>query len=289
MNLVSIIAPSYYVSKKELEKIKNNIKKIGFKYYKIHISEEKFFNKWAGTEKERLNNIKKAINSNSKIIFCAKGGSGSLQFLPQLKIKNPKRKKIIIGYSDISPLLINLSDKKNILAFHGPNALKEMDQKTLSSLKNILQIKNYGINFKRNKKEYTKIIKGKTIVGNLERVIQLQKYKKVNFRKKIIFLEEIDSTEHKIFNLLMDLKNQKTFKPKAILFGNLGIKNKKLIHKMISYLFPEIPLIFDLPFGHQEPNIPIPLETTCEINFKKEKIRFIFSKKQKKFAINLEN
>jgi muramoyltetrapeptide carboxypeptidase len=288
MHLISIIAPSYHISKKELEKIKDNIKKIGFKNHKIHISGEKFFNKWAGTEKERLKNIKKAINSNSRVIFCAKGGSGSLQFLPKLKIKNPKTKKIIIGYSDISPLLITLSNKKNILAFHGPNALKEIDKTTLSSLKDIFKIKNYGITFKTNKKYSTSIIKGKTVVGNLERVIQLQKYRKVNFRKKIIFLEEIDSTEHKIFNLLMDLKNQKTFKPRAILFGNLGIKNKKLMREMISYLFPEIPLIFDLPFGHQEPNIPIPLNTNCVINPKKKKITFLFSKKQKKFAINLE-
>jgi muramoyltetrapeptide carboxypeptidase len=288
MDFISLVSPSYISSKEELKKSKENLKKIGINKIEDLTIQKKFFDKWAGNPKERLEKLKEALNSKSKAIVFTKGGSGSLHFIPNLKIKNKKRRKIVMGYSDITPLLLFLSKKKKILAFHGPNMSKRLDKLTKNSIEKALKIEDYGINIKDYKNQKSTKIKGKTIGGNLVRTIELLKYKKINLKNKIIFLELTNSTEHKIFNLLMDLKNQKSFKPRAILFGNLGIKNKKLMCEMISYLFPEIPLIFDLPFGHQEPNIPIPLETTCEINFKKERIRFIFSKKQKKFAINLE-
>jgi muramoyltetrapeptide carboxypeptidase LdcA involved in peptidoglycan recycling len=68
-------------------------------------------------------------------------------------------------------------------------------------------------------------------------------------------------------------------------FGGLGVKNKKLMREMILSLFPDIPLIFDLNFGHTTPNISIPIGVDCRIDFEKGVIGFFFSNKDRKYSI----
>jgi muramoyltetrapeptide carboxypeptidase len=284
----SVISPSYFCSEEELLKIKKNLIKIGFTNIRFFNSNIKLFNKWAGHPEERLKLFYTAWNSIPGVLMCCRGGSGVSHFLPLIKKRLLKKNKLIIGYSDITLLLNFINQKLKIITFHGPHGLKDLDIQSLSALKNALQMKNYGIKFKHSQLRNVSVnkIKGRLIGGNLERLVETTAYLKLNFKNKILFLEEVDATEFKIFNNLLFLKNYCNFKPQAILFGNMNVKNKFLMKEMIEYLFPNISLIYDLPFGHQSPNITIPIGSNCEINFDKKKITFLFSKTNKKYAIN---
>ncbi|MFW9874198.1 MAG: LD-carboxypeptidase [Candidatus Thorarchaeota archaeon] len=284
----SVISPSYFCSDNELLKIKKNLIKIGFDGVKFFNSNTKLFSKWAGYPEERLNFFYDAWNSVSKVLMCCRGGSGVAHFLPLIKKKLLKKSKLFIGYSDITLLLNFINQKLKIITFHGPHGLKDLDSQSLSALRSALQMKNYGIKFNHFQLRNISVdkVKGKLIGGNLERLVETISYLKLNFKNKIVFLEEVDATEFRIFNNLIFLKNYTNFKPKAILFGNMNVKKKILMKKMINYLFLDIPVIYDLPFGHQTPNITIPIGADCEIDFNKKKITFLFSKKDRKYAIN---
>lgn len=282
----TLLSPSYPSSEAEKKEISKNLEKLGFKDVE-DFSSKLFFNKWAGDIEERLSNFYQAWNSNSEVIFCTKGGSGAAHLVPLLNKKKLKRKKLLVGYSDITMLLNFINQKLGILSIHGPHFGKKLSQATLSALRDALQMKNYSIKFDRKKsKNPASEIEGRTIGGNLERLIQTLHFIDLDFRDKIVFLEEIYLTEHKIFNLLTFLKNYPGFSPKAIIFGNLGIKNKRLMKEMISYLFPNTPLIFDVKFGHDTSNIAIPIGANCRIDFDNGIIGFLFSDKDRTYSLN---
>lgn len=291
MSKASLISPSYFTSGKDMVNIEKNIQKIGFGTFENLISKEKFFKKWAGNPGERLNSFYKAWNSDSEIIFCSNGGSGAIHWAPMIDKRKLKKRKLLVGYSDITILLNLLYSKLNIISIHGPNMSKRLDDKTISSLKDAIQMKRYSIKF--NQKDCRNVskgtVKGKIMGGNLERLTQLMSCINLDFKNKIIFIEEKDVSEHKMFNLLFSLKHHRSFKPKAIIVGNLGLKNQKKINEIMKNLFKNTPLIFCAKFGHQNPNISIPIGAKSEIDFKDGKINFLFQKKDRGYSVNSLN
>ena len=150
MAKVTLITPSYYCLDAERKNILKNIGKIGFSEEEDFTTGNILFNKWVGSSEERLNNFYKAWNSNSKAIMCCKGGSGASHFMPLIKKRNLKKKKLLVGYSDITLLLNFISANLGILTIHGPNLSKKIDKKTLFALKNALEMKNYCLKFTKN-------------------------------------------------------------------------------------------------------------------------------------------
>ena len=286
----ALIAPSFYCGEKDFLNVQKNIQKIGFDSILNFTSQKKLF-KWAGDSNERLRLFYDAWNSDSETVLCCLGGSGISHFLSKINKSKLKKKKLFVGYSDITLLLNFLSKKLDIITLHGPNGLKNLDEKSMSALRDALQMKNYGIKFNSDqilKPFNIKEFNGKILGGNLERLVASLFYYDLDFRNKIVFLEDINCSEYKIFNFLFFLKNYPKFKPKVILFGDLNIKDKPLMRKMIRYLFPETPIIMDLPIGHCTPNITIPIGVDCNVDFLKNTIDFMFLKKHKKYAVKFD-
>ncbi len=282
-----ILEPAYPSSMEDRKVINENLFNLGFELNSSIVKRDNLFDKWAGTPSERLSDFYSSWNSDSGVLLCSKGGSGISHFISLIDSKKLKKNKIFLGYSDITMLLNLITFKKKIVTFHGPNMSKKLDKTSLLALKDAIQMKNYGIKFsKKQRISSLGKISGLTVGGNLDRLVELLHWVKLDFKDKIVFLEEVWFSEYKIFNLLCTLKNYPSFKPKAILFGNLGVKNKKLMGKMIKYLFPNTPVVIDLPFGHQTSNITVPIGAECEIDFKFGKVNFRFNKEQKKYAIN---
>jgi muramoyltetrapeptide carboxypeptidase len=286
MKSCALISPAFHSSEGEIINAKRNIIKLGFNEVEDFTSKKIFFNKWSGDDKERLNLLYQAWNSTSSVIMCCRGGSGVSHIINKIDLKRLIGKKILIGYSDISMLLYFVNSELNLISLHGPNALKKLDKKSLMSLKDALQMKDYGISFNKDQiiNDHPKIISEKIIGGNLERTLEYLDYYDLDLKDKILFLEETGESEHKIYNFLIKLRDYPNFKPKAILFGNLGVKNKDLMREMVKSIFPNIPIIMDLPFGHCVPNITIPLGANCTIDFN-GRLKFSFPLKDHSYAI----
>ncbi|RLE67378.1 MAG: LD-carboxypeptidase, partial [Thermoprotei archaeon] len=60
-------------------------------------------------------------DSHIKAVFCARGGYGTTRLLDRIEYdlirQNPK---IIVGYSDITALLIAVQKRTGLITFHGP-------------------------------------------------------------------------------------------------------------------------------------------------------------------------
>jgi muramoyltetrapeptide carboxypeptidase len=94
----------------------------------------------AGADKERAEDINRFFADDSiRAVLPIRGGWGSARVLPYLDFdviqKNPK---ILLGYSDITALLLSVYARTGLITFHGPNGMGRWDAWSLEYLKRVL-------------------------------------------------------------------------------------------------------------------------------------------------------
>ena len=100
---------------------------------------------FSGTVAKRARDINEAFeNPAVKAIFTIRGSSGASLLLEHLNYElirdNPK---ILMGYSDITALLIAIHQQTGLITFHWPNVASQWPQFTVDYIKRmLLRIKN---------------------------------------------------------------------------------------------------------------------------------------------------
>jgi muramoyltetrapeptide carboxypeptidase len=94
----------------------------------------------AGTDRERAADINEFYKDTSvRAVLPIRGGWGSSRVLPYLDFdaiaRNPK---IILGYSDITALLLSIHARTGQITFHGPNGLGRWDAWSVDYVKRVL-------------------------------------------------------------------------------------------------------------------------------------------------------
>jgi muramoyltetrapeptide carboxypeptidase len=94
----------------------------------------------AGDDKARAGDINKAFDDKSiAAVHAIRGGWGSARLLPYLDFETIRRNpKIMIGYSDVTALLLSIHAKTGIVTFHGPIGLGRWDAYSLDYYKRVL-------------------------------------------------------------------------------------------------------------------------------------------------------
>ena len=94
----------------------------------------------AGDDKARAEDINRAFADRSvAAIHAIRGGWGSARVLPYLDFETIRRNpKVMIGYSDITALLLSIFAKTGLITFHGPIALGRWDAWSLEYYKRLL-------------------------------------------------------------------------------------------------------------------------------------------------------
>ena len=228
-------------------------------------------------------------------IMCARGGYGVMRILPLLDFDTIKKNpKIIVGYSDITALLIAITNRSELVTYHGPVASSEFDSyttdqfiKTLFAKQNI-QEKTLSV----TDSIYT--ISGGTAVGrlvggNLSMIVStLGTPYEIDTREAILFLEEIEEEPYKIDRMLTQLwlaGKLQTCRGFAIgqfkncerssRNGNATLKTslRQVLNARIGSL--EVPAVYGLPFGHVRSKMTLPLGILAELNADKKTLSFV--------------
>ena len=95
---------------------------------------------FAGTDEERAGDLNAMFADPSvAAIHCVRGGWGAARLLPHLDwgaiAKHPK---ILVGYSDITALLLSLHAKTGLVTFHGPNGSSSWNPFNVDWMKRVL-------------------------------------------------------------------------------------------------------------------------------------------------------
>ena len=188
----------------------------------------------SNTDEARWAHLKAALLAkDSKVIWCLRGGYGSLRLLPDLaKIKKPSKVKLLIGISDITSLHNFFNHQWQWPSLHGA-LLDRIGQKNKVSpaiqkeMKRILWGESKEVVFKKLKPmnaaaKKVRRIKAPVVGGNLATLQPtLGTPYEFELNNKFLFLEDIGERGYKLDRMLVHFQQAGKLKHcKGILLGH---------------------------------------------------------------------
>lgn len=226
------------------------------------------------------------VDPEVKCIVAARGGYGSIRILDLLDYdlirQNPK---IIIGFSDITSLLIAIYKKANFLTFHGPTGNFSLESFTANSLESMIFEKD---DKNKNRVSY-KFAKsdvlvsgesfGRLVGGNLSNLVALLGTDfEFDSSNCILFLEEVSEPPYKIDRMLKQLELAGKFKNcNGVLLGYFGKLDARrnffpdyslTLREIFQMFFKryDFPVILNVPFGHSSNFLTFPIGAYAKIS-----------------------
>lgn len=267
----------------QVEKFKGIVEALGFKVKLGQTLKEKH-GYFAGTDELRAKELNTFFaDKEVKAIFCMKGGWGCARLLDKLDYaaikKNPK---VLMGFSDITSLLIAIYNKTGLVTFHGPVGNSGWNDFSVDYIKRVLMNKEavtYAYPEKDDDKPYTingGKAKGILIGGNLTVLAGIIGSNYLpDWKNKIIFLEEVEEEPYAIDRMLTQLKLAGVLdKISGFVFGKcvkcLAEEPQKaftLKEVLEQHLKPlGIPAFYGAMIGHIENKYTVPLGVMAEVD-----------------------
>jgi muramoyltetrapeptide carboxypeptidase len=268
---IGVVAPASSFNKREFMEGIEKLTKLGFnpvyseKIFKPARRPKRYVNKAEGI-------IRMLKDPEVKAIFCAQGGYGSInliRFLDQHDLSDYC--KIILGFSDISILLLYFHIRYGWITFHGPMMLdlhEKMPERTEAALLAALTgTKDVGDIYQQNIEVVRPgVARGRMVGGNLTRLLRtLGTNFEIDTRNKILFLEEVDEGYLGLDGDLNHLRLAGKFdRVRGVLFSEMVHcldGSKKKIKAFLKRFFKEapFPVMFGFPSGHGVENLTIPI------------------------------
>ena len=278
---IGVFAPSSWVEKDDIEKSKSHIEKLGYKVF-VHPQTYERENQSAGTHLQKSLAFQGLwMREDIKAIWAAGGGNRCTHLLETLKFDPLKRApKILLGFSDVTALLNAVYAHTDTITFHGPVFKNLHKYGQIDHLLNILggQTETYPVT-KDNILNEGKA-EGKLIGGNLSLFQYLPQTLPNDFYKDaILFLEDCNEEVSRIDRMILHLKRLKVFdRIKALVFGEFislqdstrpfGYTMDDIIKEHTEKL--DIPILYNMPFGHGENLYSFPIGAKASINTDKQ-------------------
>jgi muramoyltetrapeptide carboxypeptidase len=245
----------------------------------------------SGTDERRLAELQEAfLDSETKAIFCARGGYGATRLLEKIDynviIDNPK---IFIGFSDVSALHIAFNSIASLATFHGPMVASRkfvlMDrkqdffmEKALFTTQELVYRGLKGVHVLQKG-----FASGILVGGNLSILGALVGTRFLpDLKGKILFFEDTQETPYRIDRIICHLSQAGVFQGITGLVVGTFIDEKgksssdrtRVIDKIIIEYFSssKIPILSGFPIGHGANNYILPLGTFGRIDTSKKEL-----------------
>ncbi len=303
-DVVDVITPGTACTHEENKQIKKFLKSIGLEariFFEDKVSLEKSVtHEFPSFEaKQRFLQFKKVAESDSKIIWCARGGYGSAELVEFIKkMPKPKKQKIFIGFSDISSLNKILIEKWGWSVVCAPMlaqiVLDKVSKQSVAAICDLIFGKKNELNYDliSLNKSAQKSIKKSKIVGGCISVLagSFGTKNQIDWNNKILFLEDEGEDGERLdryFSQLARIINEQKKFPIAVVLGNFleanphgtpKAKNIEIAIEKFAKNLGKIPLFREKNnvLGHSKNMLPLVLGSEVDITknaFLTQKIR----------------
>ncbi len=218
-DIVGVFAPSGVVSDDTIERSVRNIEALGFTP-KLAPNVRAARGNYAGLASERAADVHTLFaDTQVKALWAARGGSGCATILPLLDYRRIQRTpKIVVGYSDVTALLLALHRHCGLVCFHGPVAASTPSEFSVKHFTAMLMEPRPQYSF-----EASSIASGRTVFagvadgvlmgGNLSIVSALvgTPYA-AQLDGALLFLEEVREAPYRIDRMLTQLRQSDALK-----------------------------------------------------------------------------
>lgn len=227
---------------------------------------------FSGTDTERLSDFQQMLNDTEvRAILCARGGYGVSRMIDQVDFSAFKKKpKWLIGYSDITVLHAHVYKNFKTATLHAPMAGAFNDikgEKFVLTLHEAITGKKASYHFPSTTQNRKGIAEGPLIGGNLSILNNLiGTSSDMDFKNKILFIEDIDEYLYHIDRMLVQLKrSNRLAQLVGLIVGSFtGMKDTKLpFGKTVEEIIFEhvgeydYPVCFQFPVGHTYENLAL--------------------------------
>jgi muramoyltetrapeptide carboxypeptidase len=286
---IGIVAAASNIKKDLLKQGCNELEDLGFKtYFRPDITSS--FRYVAGPRERRLGEFLEMLKSpDIHAIFCARGGYGSGQLIPDIDADLIRANaKILNGSSDIT-ILLNYFDRAGVVSFHGPMVAttirQGLDGYDRTVLLDLLQGKK-AVQFPI---EGTSILRsgsgeGRLIGGCLSLVVATLGTKhEIDTQNAILVLEDDSTKPYQVDRMITHLKQAgKLESVCGIVFGEMlnciqHVDQGYTLQEVVTDLLAEFsfPILYGFPTGHtSRPNVIVPFGVRARLDLTSSAPRF---------------
>ncbi len=288
---VGLISPAGIVDTKDIQAAQQSVSQLGLKV-KLgkHILDR--YGYLAGKDADRAQDVNLMFSDRTiKAIIPMRGGWGCNRILRLLNYSLIRsHPKIIIGYSDITTLLLAINARSQMITFHGPVATSTWNQFTVDYFKRILFNAETVTMQNLNPSEVrVEIIapgkaRGKLVGGNLSVLSAMVGSPYLpSWNKSILFVEEIGEDVYRVDRMLTQLKTAGILNQIAgFIFGqctNCSLGDEPsftLMQVLQDHILPlGIPAWYGSMIGHIKDKFTLPIGVEVEINAELGTIRML--------------
>ena len=283
---IGVFAPSSWVEKEDIEQSKAVLEKRGFKVF-VHPQTYERENQSAGTHLQKTLAFQGLWKRKDiKAIWAAGGGNRCMHLLDTINFEKLKaHPKILIGFSDVTALLNALYAYTNIVSFHGPVFKNIHKYKQLNHLINLLNEETAPYPIEKNNILHEGKTNGILVGGNLSLFQCLPQTLPGPFYKNaILFLEDCNEELSRLDRTFLHLKRLGVLQDiKALALGQFT--DMQDTGKPFGYSFEDIilehtedldiPVLYNLPFGHGEDLYTMPIGVRARIDTAKKEFTLL--------------
>jgi muramoyltetrapeptide carboxypeptidase len=229
------------------------------------------------------------FDNNIEMIWSLRGGEGTADILPYIDQEREKismvQPKILMGYSDFTPMLLYFAQHYGWKTIHGPAALLLSQKRITSASEKTTMDLLYGVDAPiiydhliplnsaalANPKIQSQITGGSLSLTH----VSLKDIWEIDMGNKIVLLEDVGEKTHKISRMLKHLHRIGKFSSaKALIFGDFfedspaqtaeeKEENRASMQRLLKWFANELecPVFQTDLFGHGEKNTPFVFNT----------------------------
>lgn len=245
----------------------------------------------AGRDEDRAADLNAMFRDPEvKAIHCIRGGWGAARLLPLLDFDSIARHpKALIGYSDITALLLALHARTGLVTFHGPNGASEWNATNVEWLKRIVWEGEIATFANPNvadeaivpTRDRTRTItpglaRGRLLGGNLTVLTALLGTPYLpDFTDALLFLEDVDEAPYRIDRMFTQLRLAGVLgRVRGVVWGTCtdcdpgeGFGSLTIPDVLADHLKPlGIPAYYGAMFGHVSRQFTMPVGVEAELD-----------------------
>ncbi|MBP9089801.1 LD-carboxypeptidase [bacterium] len=266
-------------------------------HFKIGANSTKSYSSYAGSDSARAEDLHTLWSDDAiTAVLPMRGGAGASRILPKLDFSLFAQKpKILVGFSDITALLIAINQKSNLVTFHGPTVGLMFEtaythsyyQKAIMSTAAIGLVADPPSEVWGSDYPPTRMViaegKGRGLLTGgcltLIRGLMGTPYE-IDCADRIVFLEDVDEEPHNIDRILTQMILAGKFdRARGVIIGDCsgcrpgGSKRNILpLNSSLEVILREhfsqlgIPVIYGLKLGHTPDKVTLPLGVMASLN-----------------------
>ncbi len=226
----------------------------------------------AAPDEVRTAQLLGAAASGADALVAARGGYGAFRLLGLLPPEAPGPPAMLMGFSDVTALLLGLPGRWAWRGVHGPNVttLSDLDDASLAAVEAFLDDPDRGLRFDSLRGLHPGRGEGPLTGGNLAVLCSLLGTpEEPDLAGRVLFIEDVGEAPYRLDRLLHQLASCRTFGGLAgLAAGDLGRGFDSAVRQSLASLCAArgVPAAEGLPAGHGVSNRPLPLGSIAALD-----------------------